>query len=100
MHPQKWTKDIDYRGKRVVVIGSGATAVTLIPAIAERAGHVTMLQRSPSYIVSLPADDPIAGSLGRVLPARLAYSDLRWKNVFLALAIYRSAVAGQRRCDG
>ena len=72
----------------MVVIGSGATAVTLIPALAERAAHVTMLQRSPSYIISLPAVDPIAGLLGRVLPTRLAYPVVRWKNVGLALAIY------------
>ena len=60
VHPQHWPEDLDYAGKRVVVIGSGATAVTLVPAMAERAAHVTMLQRSPSYIVSLPARDPIA----------------------------------------
>jgi monooxygenase len=88
VHPQFWTEDIDYTGKRVVVIGSGATAVTLIPALAQRAGHVTMLQRSPSYIISLPAVDPIAGLLGRLLPRRLAYPVVRWKNVLLALAIY------------
>jgi monooxygenase len=88
VHPQFWTEDIDYGGKRVVVIGSGATAVTLVPALARRAGHVTMLQRSPSYIISLPAVDPIAGLLGHVLPRRLAYPVVRWKNVLLALAIY------------
>ena len=77
MHPQFWGEDVDYTGKRVVVIGSGATAVTLIPAVAERAAHVTMLQRSPSYILSLPASDPIAGVLGRVLPTRLAYPVVR-----------------------
>jgi monooxygenase len=88
VHPQFWTDDIDYGGKRVVVIGSGATAVTLIPALAERADHVTMLQRSPSYIISLPAVDPIAGILARVLPTRLAYPVVRWKNIMGALAIY------------
>jgi monooxygenase len=88
VHPQFWTEDIDYAGKRVVVIGSGATAVTLIPALAQRAGHVTMLQRSPSYVLSLPAVDPIAVLLGRVLPTRVAYPMVRWKNVLLALAIY------------
>ena len=88
VHPQFWTDDIDHSGKRVVVIGSGATAVTLIPALAERAQHVTMLQRSPSYIISLPAVDPVAGLLGRVLPTRLAYPVVRWKNVMIALAIY------------
>ena len=99
-HPQFWTDDIDYRGKRVVVIGSGATAVTLVPALAQRAAHVTMLQRSPSYILSLPASDPLAGLLGRVLPERLAYRLVRWKNVRLALAIYglsRRRPAAMRR---
>ena len=65
-------RGLDYAGKRVVVIGSGATAVTLVPAMAESAAHVTMLQRSPSYVVSLPAEDPIAQALRRFLPARLA----------------------------
>jgi monooxygenase len=88
VHPQFWTQDIEHRGKRVVVIGSGATAVTLVPALAQGADHVTMLQRSPSYIISLPATDPLAGLLKRVLPARLAYPIVRWKNVVLALAIY------------
>jgi monooxygenase len=99
-HPQFWTDDIDYAGKRVVVIGSGATAVTLIPALAERAAHVTMLQRSPSYILSLPARDPIAAVLGRVLPARLAYPVVRWKNILVALAIFgfsRRRPAAMRR---
>jgi monooxygenase len=100
VHPQFWPDDVDYGGKRVVVIGSGATAVTLIPALAERAAHVTMLQRSPSYILSLPAVDPLAGVLGRVLPSRLAYSFVRWKNMRLALAIFnfsRRRPAGMRR---
>src|SRR5580693_595951 len=70
VHPQLWDESIDYAGKRVVVIGSGATAVTLVPAMARSAAHVTMLQRSPSYIVSLPAEDPIAKTLRRVLGAR------------------------------
>ncbi|HEX9960119.1 MAG TPA: NAD(P)/FAD-dependent oxidoreductase, partial [Pyrinomonadaceae bacterium] len=74
VHPQKWTEDIDYTGKRVVVIGSGATAVTLVPALAERAGHVTMLQRSPTYIVSRPTEDKIANRLRALLPARAAYA--------------------------
>jgi monooxygenase len=83
VHPQHWPEDLDYTGKRVVVIGSGATAVTLVPAMAERAEHVTMLQRSPSYVVSLPASDPLADRLRRLLPARLAYPIVRWKNVLL-----------------
>jgi monooxygenase len=84
----------------VVVIGSGATAVTLIPALARRARHVTMLQRSPSYVISLPANDPLAGLLGRVLPRRHAYALVRWKNVLLTLAIFsfsRRRPAGMKR---
>jgi monooxygenase len=81
VHPQKWTDDIDYAGKRVVVIGSGATAVTLVPSMAQTAAHVTMLQRSPSYVVALPARDAIADALRRRLPARVAYAIVRWKNV-------------------
>ena len=74
MHPQHWPADLDYAGKRVVVIGSGATAVTLVPAMAETAAHVTMLQRSPSYICRVPARDPLARrGCGSRLPARLAY---------------------------
>jgi cation diffusion facilitator CzcD-associated flavoprotein CzcO len=89
IHPQQWPEDVDYAGKRVVVIGSGATAVTLVPALAQTAAHVTMLQRSPSYIVSLPAEDSVANALHRVLPARLAYGVTRWKNVLLTLWFYR-----------
>ena len=80
----------------MVVIGSGATAVTLVPAMAERAAHVTMLQRSPSYVVSLPGSDPIADFLRRRLPAKVAYPIVRWKNVLLADALLpRSAAAGR-----
>jgi monooxygenase len=89
VHPQFWTEDVDYAGKRVVVIGSGATAVTLVPAMAETASHVTMLQRSPSYIVSLPAEDPIANLVRRHLPARRAYSVVRWKNVLMQLLVFQ-----------
>jgi len=89
VHPQHWPEDLDYDGKRVVVIGSGATAVTLIPAMAERAAHVTMLQRSPTYIASLPAEDPIANRLRRVLPDRAVYSIVRWKNVLLQTFVYQ-----------
>jgi monooxygenase len=83
VHPQQWPEDLDYDGKRVVVIGSGATAVTLVPAMAQRAAHVTMLQRSPSYIVSLPARDPLADLFRRALPAKVAYPIVRWKNVLI-----------------
>jgi monooxygenase len=89
VHPQHWSEDVDYAGKRVVVIGSGATAVTLVPAMAASAAHVTMLQRSPSYIVSLPAEDPIAKRLRRVLPAKLAAPIMRWKNVLLTMASFQ-----------
>jgi monooxygenase len=89
VHPQAWTDEIDYAGKRVVVIGSGATAVTLVPAMAETAAHVTMLQRSPSYVVSLPAEDPIAELARRVLPAGAAYSVVRWKNVLTMLLVFQ-----------
>jgi len=89
VHPQFWSDDVAHAGKRVVVIGSGATAVTLVPALARSAAHVTMLQRSPSYILSVPANDPIAGLLDRLLPTRIAYPIVRWKNVLSALAIYR-----------
>ena len=89
IHPQKWPEDLDYRGKRVVVIGSGATAVTLVPAMAKDAAHVTMLQRSPTYIVSLPDRDAIADFLRRVLPAKLAYGITRWKNVLYSMFFYK-----------
>ena len=89
VHPQHWPEDLDYTGKRVVIIGSGATAVTLVPAMAERAAHVTMLQRSPSYVVSLPGNDPIADFLRRKLPAKVAYPIVRWKNVMLATLFFR-----------
>ncbi len=81
VHPQLWPEDLDYAGKRVVVIGSGATAVTLVPAMAETAEHVTMLQRSPSYIVSVAAEDKIANFFRSMLPSKAAYSLSRWKNI-------------------
>ena len=82
VHPQQWPSDLDYGGKRVVVIGSGATAVTLVPAMADSAAHVTMLQRSPTYIVAVPGKDPIARLLKRYLSPLRAYSITRTKNVF------------------
>jgi cation diffusion facilitator CzcD-associated flavoprotein CzcO len=88
VHPQHWPQDLDYAGKRVVVIGSGATAVTLVPAMARTAQHVTMLQRSPTYIVSMPDVDPLAQLLSR-LPARVAYPIVRWKNVALMTLSYQ-----------
>jgi cation diffusion facilitator CzcD-associated flavoprotein CzcO len=89
IHPQKWPERLDYAGKRVVVIGSGATAVTLVPAMAETAAHVTMLQRSPTYMVSLPAADVVANALRRVLPESAVYTLTRWKNTLMAMAIYQ-----------
>jgi len=89
VHPQHWPADLDYSGKRVVVIGSGATAVTLVPAMAEKASHVTMLQRSPTYIASLPAEDPIANGLRRFLPDKAVYTIVRWKNVMIQALIYQ-----------
>jgi len=89
IHPQHWPADLDYEGKRIVVIGSGATAMTLVPALAEKAAQVTMLQRSPTYVVSLPARDRIAIALQQRLPARLAYSLVRAKNVALQWVSYR-----------
>ena len=88
VHPQQWTPEIDYAGKRVVVIGSGATAVTLVPEMAKRAAHVTMLQRSPTYIVSLPARDAVADWLRTKLSPMRAYQLARWKNVVRGMAFY------------
>src|SRR5262245_54168675 len=89
VHPQKWTEDIDYAGKRVVVIGSGATAVTLVPELAKKAAQVTMLQRSPTYVVSRPAQDPLANKLRRNLPAKLAYHIIRWRNVMWGMYFFQ-----------
>jgi len=88
VHPQHWPRDLDYAGKKVVVIGSGATAVTLVPEMARHAAHVTMLQRSPTYVVSRPAEDAFANRLRRVLPAKLAYAIIRWRNVLGQLYIF------------
>ncbi len=88
VHPQNWPDDLDYAGKRIVVIGSGATAVTLVPAMAETAEHVTMLQRSPTYIMTLPSEDRVANFLRRRLPDRAAYAVTRWKNVLLQMFFY------------
>ena len=88
VHPQHWPEELDYAGKRVAVIGSGATAVTLVPAMADEAAHVTMVQRSPSYVVSLPGTDPLADLLRRVLPRKAAYPIVRWKNVLLPTAFF------------
>jgi monooxygenase len=89
VHPQHWPDDLDYDGKRVVVIGSGATAVTLVPALTGRAAHVTMLQRSPSYILSVPGSDPVANRLRKLLGDRASYPVTRWKNVALTTLLYQ-----------
>jgi monooxygenase len=91
VHPQRWPQDLDHAGKRVVVIGSGATAVTLVPAMAERAAQVTMLQRSPTYIVARPGRDALANRLTTVLGPRWAYSVTRWKNVLFGTLFYQLA---------
>ena len=91
VHPQAWPADLDVTGQRVVVIGSGATAVTLVPALAERAAHVTMLQRSPSYLMARPAHDALADWLRQRLPSPLAYGLTRWKNVLLGQLFFQLA---------
>lgn len=88
VHPQLWREDIDYAGKQVVVIGSGATAVTLVPTLAQRAAKVTMLQRSPSFFINVSSRDPLAALARRWLPADTASAALRWKNVLLATGFY------------
>jgi len=89
IHPQAWPEDLDYAGKRIIVIGSGATAVTLVPAMAKTAAHVTMLQRSPTYVISKPEQDSIANFLRRIMPAMWAYRLSRWKNVSFMTYIYQ-----------
>jgi cation diffusion facilitator CzcD-associated flavoprotein CzcO len=91
VHPQKWPEDLDYSGKKVVVIGSGATAVTLVPEMAKTAAHVTMLQRSPTYVVSRPAEDAAANWLRAKLPAKLAYGITRWRNVLFGMLFFNLA---------
>jgi monooxygenase len=91
IHPQKWPDKLDYAGKRVVVIGSGATAVTLVPAMAETAGQVTMLQRSPTYVVARPEQDQLAISLRKRFGDKLAYHIIRWRNVLLGLFFFQFA---------
>jgi monooxygenase len=88
IHPQFWPDDLDYTGKKIVVIGSGATAMTLVPAMAETAEHVTMLQRSPTYVASVPSKDPLATRLRKVLPKGLAYRAVRLKNVIVSMTLF------------
>ena len=89
VHPQHWPAGLDCANQQVVIIGSGATAVTLVPELAATAAHVTLLQRSPSYIVALPGRDRIGAALRRVLPHGLAYRLVRWKNILLAAAFFQ-----------
>ena len=89
IHPQFWPEDFDYTGKRVVVIGSGATAVTIVPAMTDKAAHVTMLQRSPTYILSLPSKDKLGNALRRWLGNRRGYQVTRWKNVAVSTLVYQ-----------
>lgn len=91
IHPQKWDPSIEYANKKVVIIGSGATAVTLVPEMAKKAGKVTMLQRSPTYVVSLPSEDKIANFFRKVLPSKLAYSLSRWKNILFSIGFYNAS---------
>ena len=91
IHPQFWDESLDYTNKKVIVIGSGATAITLVPAIAKKAEHVTMLQRSPSYVISGPEEDSWSHSLNKILPIRLSYFLIRWKNILrTSLGFYLS----------
>ncbi|WP_237056930.1 flavin-containing monooxygenase [Microbulbifer sediminum] len=91
IHPQQWPEDLDYTGKRIVVIGSGATAVTLVPALTDRAAHVTMLQRSPTYVLSVPAWDKISAVLEKFLPKSLVYRMARKRNIKLHRWIFKAA---------
>lgn len=100
VHPQFWPENLDYSGKRVVVIGSGATAVTLVPAMTDKAAHVTMLQRSPTYVVSRPAEDAFANWLRKVLPAQMAYDIIRWRNVVLQAIFFNLARTRPEKTKG
>jgi cation diffusion facilitator CzcD-associated flavoprotein CzcO len=97
VHPQKWPEDLDYKNKRVVIIGSGATAVTLVPEMAKDAAHVTMLQRSPTYVVSRPGEDAFANWLRRNLPAKLAYGIARWRMVLMSMFFFKLARSRPQR---
>lgn len=100
IHPQFWDESMDYSDKKVIVIGSGATAVTLVPAIAKKAAHVTMLQRSPSYVVSAPGEDSWSQALNKMFPIRLTYFLIRWKNIFrTSLGFYLSRKYPERVKD-
>lgn len=89
IHPQKWDPAINYDNKKVVVIGSGATAVTMVPEMAKRAEKVTMLQRSPTYVISLPGEDVVGKFLGKILPMKVVYPLIRWKNILISMGLYQ-----------
>ena len=91
IHPQKWDAEIHYENKKVVIIGSGATAVTLVPEMAKKAEKVTMLQRSPTYVISLPSEDKAAHFFRKILPGKVAYDLVRWKNILFALGFYNAS---------
>ena len=91
VHPQKWTADIEYENKEVIVIGSGATAITLLPTMAEKTKHVTMLQRSPTYIASVPRHDPVSKFLMRWFPSKMAHALARWKHALMQMFVFRLA---------
>jgi cation diffusion facilitator CzcD-associated flavoprotein CzcO len=91
VHPQHWPDNLDYSGKNVVVIGSGATAVTLVPAMADKARHITMLQRSPTYMFSMPSEDALANFGRKVLPAKFAYGLTRWRKILLQMLTFSMA---------
>jgi len=91
IHPQKWDASVSYDNKKVIIIGSGATAVTLAPEMSKRAEKVYMLQRTPTYVINLPAQDKVAGFLRKILPANAAYQIVRWKNILMAIIIYSAS---------
>jgi cation diffusion facilitator CzcD-associated flavoprotein CzcO len=91
VHPQQWPESLDYTGKRIVVIGSGATAISLIPSLTQKAAHVTMLQRSPSYLFSMRRIDPMVNAIRKVLPAKTSHWVVRWRNALFAWALYNFA---------
>ena len=91
IHPQKWPEDLDYTNKKIIIIGSGATAVTLVPELAKKAEKVYMLQRSPTYIMNLPREDAVANFFKKVLPAKAAYGLSRWKNILISLGLYQAS---------
>jgi len=91
IHPQKWDASISYDNQKVIIIGSGATAVTLAPEMSKRAEKVYMLQRTPTYVINLPAQDAVANFFRKILPANAAYQIVRWKNILMAIIFYSAS---------